>query len=379
MADFNFTVRATDNKGAYADRQFSLTVNEAVASSVVDRFVVIGQNGLLRSADGVTWQTDKSFALNSYAWITYGNGFWIIGGLGNNPSSTTMRVANANTMLFNNVTVNFTPSTGRSFYGVSVMNYRKGQWVAVGIGSPNGGSTITMDEYVGTVTASAITLQYVRTINPVAPSNFSCVGIDYDPTTDTWCAMQNSNNTSSPIFSRTGSGNWTQVATYSHQNAPSASYGSGSLTFRNGLWIATGTNANSILTSVNGSSWVNRTVLSTTANYGTFASYANGRMLAMPMYTTTNGSYQMRESLNAGRTVANRTGSGANANFPQGFTVGYAYRTALASYGGQTIALHAGTSATGATLIRSSDDFANLDATYYFPDIGVPYSIAVRN
>lgn len=71
MAVFNFTVRATDSEGSYADRQFNITVR----NSRVERFMIVDTTDAWTSPDGTTW-TQR--AGQGGVTCEYGNGFWLI-------------------------------------------------------------------------------------------------------------------------------------------------------------------------------------------------------------------------------------------------------------------------------------------------------------
>lgn len=71
MAVFNFTVRATDSEGSYADRQFNITVR----NSRVERFMATTLNDSYTSPDGTTWTQRNGQGGFTCA---YGNGFWLI-------------------------------------------------------------------------------------------------------------------------------------------------------------------------------------------------------------------------------------------------------------------------------------------------------------
>ena len=79
MPTFNFTVRATDDLGAYADRNFSINVR----NTTVDSFCIIesaSQNDILTSTDGVNWvrrENALAFGNASTAGVIYGNGTWL--------------------------------------------------------------------------------------------------------------------------------------------------------------------------------------------------------------------------------------------------------------------------------------------------------------
>ena len=68
---FNFTVRAEDDQGAFADREFSINVR----NTVVDRYMIIDSADAYTSPDLVNWT--KRANQGGYA-VNYGGGKWII-------------------------------------------------------------------------------------------------------------------------------------------------------------------------------------------------------------------------------------------------------------------------------------------------------------
>lgn len=71
MANFQFTVRATDSDGAYADRNFGITVN----NTRVERYMVVDHVNAYTSPDLVNWSTRNGQG----GWdCAYGNGMWLI-------------------------------------------------------------------------------------------------------------------------------------------------------------------------------------------------------------------------------------------------------------------------------------------------------------
>lgn len=79
MADFNFTVRATDSLGAYAERDFSIRVN----NKLVNEFVAVGANGdVLTSITGTSWVRQQGVLSGTITSrigdVISGNGFWLI-------------------------------------------------------------------------------------------------------------------------------------------------------------------------------------------------------------------------------------------------------------------------------------------------------------
>lgn len=74
MANFNFTVRATDSDGAYADRNFGITIN----NTRVERYMVTDTTNAYTSPDLVNWTARNGFG----GWdCIYGNNMWLINNL----------------------------------------------------------------------------------------------------------------------------------------------------------------------------------------------------------------------------------------------------------------------------------------------------------
>lgn len=87
MTEFNFTVRATDNLGAFADREFSINVR----NTIVDRWVATVNGGsVITSPDGINWTYQQNIITGSNAWsgtsgqtasrgqVCHFNGKWFI-------------------------------------------------------------------------------------------------------------------------------------------------------------------------------------------------------------------------------------------------------------------------------------------------------------
>lgn len=71
MANFQFTVRATDSDGAYADRNFAITIN----NTRVERYMVIDNANAYTSPDLVNWSTRNGQGGGD---VAYGNSMWLI-------------------------------------------------------------------------------------------------------------------------------------------------------------------------------------------------------------------------------------------------------------------------------------------------------------
>ncbi|NJO59875.1 MAG: hypothetical protein HC836_16815 [Richelia sp. RM2_1_2] len=81
---YNFTVRALDTSGAFADRAFSLTIN----NTAVYRFIAVGGSNTYKSYDGISWEVDAGV---SGIQVEYGNGVWLmLGNGGVSPDGTSI-------------------------------------------------------------------------------------------------------------------------------------------------------------------------------------------------------------------------------------------------------------------------------------------------
>ncbi|MNR91951.1 hypothetical protein D3C72_229710 [compost metagenome] len=79
MVDFNFTVRATDDIGAYTERDFSITVE----NTLVNQFMATTNLGhILTSVDGYNWVQQNNvypaIGNNAFGQVINANGFWLV-------------------------------------------------------------------------------------------------------------------------------------------------------------------------------------------------------------------------------------------------------------------------------------------------------------
>jgi hypothetical protein len=117
MSNFNFVVRATDSSGSFADRQFSLTVNNTNVANIV---IACNTIGSAYSVDGKNWNAIPGVTGKN---VAYGNGWWIMG-LG---TTTIRRSQNG---------INWTsvePTADRTYYDFFTdFAYGNGVWLASG-------------------------------------------------------------------------------------------------------------------------------------------------------------------------------------------------------------------------------------------------------
>jgi hypothetical protein len=360
MTDFNFTVRATDNAGAFADRTFSLTINDTTTSSIFDRFVVIGSNGLARSPDGVNWSGVDAFITGQgFNSLAYGNNTWVM----YNTQNTAQRSASASSMSWSpNISMTFNSAAGtRTAQFVTHLVYRKGAWYAA-VATFGGSSQYFCDEYIS---SDAKTFTWVRTINSSGTSStfYPVVGMDYDPVNDIWIAYQ-----AGVIWRRSGENPWVAVASLTAQQI---TWATGTVFYKNGLWVvASGGNA-TFMTSTDGTNFVQRLV--DTGNFRAY-SYQNGRLLGTPISSSPANSLVTSESLNGGRSFKNR--GTATTTYPQNVTVSQTtpYRQSIATYAGQTIVLGGSLH----TIFRSNNDMQSFSSVS-LPTLGTPYAILARD
>jgi hypothetical protein len=361
MTDFNFTVRATDNAGAFADRNFSLTVNDTATSSVVDRFVVLGSGGLARSPDGVTWSgVDTSFASTGFNNLAYGNNTWVAYQSGNNA----MRVANGSSMVFAPV---YNPAyvivgTSRTVQFISQIIYRKGMWNMIAVTYLSG--QYSFDEFTST---DLKTFTLIRPVYVNYSTNYTHIqGYDYDPVKDTWVIYG-----AGIIFSRTGSGAWAASGNLSNPAAYPTT--GGTVMFKNGLWVVGNVQSQNFATSLDGRNFITRTGPVSTAN-GSAIAYQNGRLLFSPLITTTGANVAAYESLNGGRTFTQR--GTIRTTYPQGYSTGATNRQLIASYAGRTVLI---TNVTSNAVYTSNDDLTTTTQISGITGLGTPYAIAARD
>jgi hypothetical protein len=119
MPNYTFTVRAIDDKGAFADQNFSITVQ----NTKIERFVAITNLNAYTSQDGITWTYRQGLGGSD---IVYGGGSWMI--------------IRANDYLHSNDGIVWEP---RSFPGGGILrpangyythrpNYTNGKWYVMG-------------------------------------------------------------------------------------------------------------------------------------------------------------------------------------------------------------------------------------------------------
>lgn len=350
MATYNFTIRATDNAGAYADRNFSLNVN----NTIYDRFVTVSNTGLCRSPDGINWIYESGLTGTG---VGYGGGKWLVWSQG----SALLRSSSDGTS-WSTYTPTLTGYTG-TWNGAMHAKYRNGAWTAF---MQNSGGLV--EEWIS---ADAITWTRGATVGTLTLGSPYNVG-DFD-----WDAAGNQviylnlNSTFQIQYRAANALSYTNVTIANATSYYNSNFQySGNVRYYNGLWIIQPAGTATPLTSVDpaGANWTPRSSFS--AQVGLI--YLNGRILSAPFQPTVQSS-KLNESTNAGRTFAPRTGSTAG-QLP-GFNNNW-MRQPLCYAGGTLIAVgQVGVN----TVYRSIDDGLTFNAQAIPGANGNIFAVAARD
>lgn len=362
MATYNFTIRATDNLGAYADQNFSLTVN----NTNIERFVIAGSTGLAHSSDGVTWTVESG---QSGSRIAYGNGKWVVYGGAANVGSLGLNIRTS-VDAFNWTTgPSGIPATQGSFNNLVItsLRYQNGLWTAF-CATNNITSTSAWVEY----TSPDLTTWTFKSYTTVAGTGQAIIYDHYvDPVSNFLVAV-----------GFTGSGGdarllyRTSAATaLTAQVTGITNYVAGSLNYINGLYCVSAGSSSTVYTSIDGIGWTARNPNAATFPAG--MTYANGRLIVRGTNNNTTA-LTTAYSLNGGRTwtagpAINLSASLGGGNYGAAVTQGMAY------YGGKLLILVGDTSGV-ANIYTSPDSGASYSLLSHTisNQIGVPYAIAAR-
>ena len=294
MTEFNFTVRATDNLGAFADREFSINVR----NTIVDRWVATVNNGsVITSPDGINWTYQQNIITGSNVWsitssqttsrgeVCHFNGKWFINAATNVVTSTDAKTWTSTPF----PTINF---SGQVYAPVLTQtSYMNPNWAK----SPsNIGIVITMLSSNVNIYRSVLFM--------------SSDGINW---TEKWVQTDNVSGSVLPQSSRVvyGNGKWVisgnrrtivsgqtvgyvssdEGGTWSPITIPTASFAGGDITFINGKWILPRQDIQAYYISddlVNWSYQTYNTVENT--NFRFFdMNYGNGVISVFPEFSTT--------------------------------------------------------------------------------------------
>lgn len=351
MPNYDFTVRATDNLGAYSDRTFTI----AVKNTNVERFVVVGTSGLAHSPTGLpgTWTLESGM---SGFCATYGNGQWVVWSLANLTIRTSLDGVN-----WSSYTVSFGDAPGFPTGGVpkyvTCFKYRNQSWRMWGL-LQYGGSSYRALEYTSNDLVNWTATG--RSVGAAGGVTTLVNDIEYDPATNRW-VVEMCDGGAHQIWTAVGNAPFTQVYT----GGGTTRRTNGSVALINGQWCVQAGNGPAV--SVDGMNWTYKNLAATTG-YPWFMTYTNGRLfLQMRNVNSAAASMASNYSLNGGRTwVATQTISGTNGASDA--------VQSIASYGNVVVAL------TGVdNQIAISQNSGTNFSVSTLSGLGTVYGVAVRD
>lgn len=286
MADFNFTVRATDDLGAFSERDFSITVN----NTMVTQYILSNTQGhIATSVDGVnwTWQLNMHTPSQGGGKVINGNGFWL---LTKNRTQYYRSTDGLNWTLYDLPLANtyFThESLGQIYYNTKFV-YGEGKIAFLGFRIA--GSTRYYD-FIST--EDGITWSAIAALNTSTSSislNFYLFFNQLEYGNGTWFINYNRTTANNQLGYRSVDGGVTWQPAWLTGNYSNFAYGTSRVSFMNGMWMAASTGATYLLSNdtISWSEFSTPTTIS--KNYAfSNALYANGRIISFPeMYANTS-------------------------------------------------------------------------------------------
>lgn len=253
MTDFAFRIRAIDDTGAFADRDFSIKVR----NTVTDRMVLVDATNAYTSPDGVNWTTRVN---QGGIGVAHGGGVWLVW-----TSTATYRTSPDG--------VNWTTRTLPTWsqFTTPHFSYANGRWMAIWVKTGNPSSSPSAWTSLDGVT---------WTEGGVVAGAISAGRIIYG--NGRWFACNNTSSTGVHGYTSTDDGvNWTTVST-----------GAGTANvidaiFINGLWILVDFTGTRVLTSSNLTTWTARSLSGLVGNAARIV-YGNGRLVIPPFAPSGN-------------------------------------------------------------------------------------------
>lgn len=276
MPLYNFTVRAEDNAGAFADRDFSINVR----NTVTDKFVIAtGSTGAYSSVDGVTWVSRPSplgqeVAYGGGKWINHSNGaagiqsYWV--------SSDAINWAQYTT-----------PASVDTTQSGAPLAYGNGMWMMMAGG--DGSTRVNVTAYVSNDGVTWVQKGSLPTGTAIAHGRLAYGG-------GRWMLTRFGSGT-------TTTGAWTSLddgVTWSAITFPSATNTTDAI-YVNGMWVITDANGSGgIWTSIDAVNWMKRTPPGgSTSYYPINISYGNGIFyVAAKTAASTNGGWVSTDTVN---------------------------------------------------------------------------------
>lgn len=345
MANYNFTVRATDSAGAYADQNFSINVQR----TRIDRFLVHIQSPfamIARSPDGLNWTIESSpFASGFYESIIWSNGMWIATPYNFAPPVmpvyTSTDAINWKSQLLNLPKGIYTAGT---IYP-QMIKFRGGRWVCYAPATRTDGTNDIVEYYSDdfvTWTQNSVVVSGMLGGQSPRVCDF-----DFDSSTNTTVLyLYTTQAVVRGSYIRVGS-----TGTWSLNPIGQASGNYGQITFQNGIWFASFIGSQLVFFSRNGVDWTSRTFPQAV----TGVTYSNGRICV----TTTGGRISSSSDL---ITWSEGVSGISTVNRPRG----------MASYGGKVVAI-------GSNTITTTTNYGATTTVYTLPNtMSSPISISTR-
>jgi hypothetical protein len=376
MSNYNFTIRATDGLGAYADRSFSMTVN----NTNVDRFVITGSTGVAHSQTGLSgsWIVETgTFGENT----EFVNGLWLNYG---SSIKTSTDAATWNQIASSLPTSNNTDGFSWAFRKIAKIKFFKNKWYGYFYFSDTKNDRGAFFEYTSNDLVNWTFSTVVTTIYYSASWTQELNDVYYDAGTDTFVAIVGINAGSTVsvafIWSKVGTGDWNKRL--ETNNSTPGAYRSGTICFINGQWcvnigadIATG-----VYTSIDAVNFTNRPLPAfsnsgSAVNFNTGSLvYNDGYLLSCIQSSVGGQTGTLAFSLNGGRSWTRL--SGATTVFVNGTQ--HFVRQWMASYCGVLIMVNGAVTTNTNSLMVSQNGGSTATSFNINPSLGSVYGVAAR-
>jgi hypothetical protein len=246
MTEFSFRIRAMDNAGAFADRDFSIKVR----NTVTDRLVLVDGTNAYTSPDGVNWTTRASMGGNG---VSHGGGNWLVW---STTGSSTYRTSPDGVNWTNRTLPNFNGGSNAAHTNHFV--YANGRWM--GFWCKSGGLT---NDRTAFFSLDGVTWTEGGTITGAAGANRIAYGngrwvIGSTSTTQQGWTSTDDGVTWTPFTTGLGGSNHDSI-------------------YVNGLWILVDFTSSRVQTSSNFTTWTARSLPGITGNPYRIT-YGNGRL-----------------------------------------------------------------------------------------------------
>lgn len=307
MPTYNFTVRATDDTGAYADRDFSINVR----NTIVDRYMVLNDTSIYGSPNLSTWSqrddvvgmpatyNSSTFLINSKSQILFYNGRWIV----NNyvPSGT---ATPRNFMSYSDDGINWVLFNSIKVDGEEIVLSDSNAWHIGSITVQDG----KLWTYLSSTAGSGGHGTNGRLISSEDGLNWSYVSDFIFPAVSPWFAL---NKVGDTWYFNAKSGTSATSTIYKSLDSEGKTWTEVTLpfsildTFRtvgmkyfNGLYIAV-SNRNEYYTSVDATNWVKRTMptMESSENVNQIV-YGNGRLVMTTFFHVSSTSNSIKANIN---------------------------------------------------------------------------------